>query len=111
MTSDDQFYLPSSTATGFRVIRATGCDVFREDIRRPASCVSGYIVVGPLTLLAGLHDPRFDKDLHVVGKSRLTDVQKLQQLTGALLTGAEKKQDLKTVLVTKRFEDYCVVAE
>jgi hypothetical protein len=67
--------------------------------------------VGPLPLLTGLHNPGFDKDLHVVRKSRLTDIKILQELTCTFFAGSEKKQYLKTVLVTKPFEDHRVVTE
>ena len=61
--------------------------------------------MGPFAVLAAVDDSGIAKDLHMVGQSRLADVQFFQQLAGTLFTAMQHFQNPDAVFITQGFED------
>ena len=53
----------------------------------------------------GAHKPRLAKNMHMVREGRLSYLQRIKELTGALLAALQQLYDLKAVLVCESLED------
>lgn len=65
----------------------------------------------PFSLFVVIYKSAVRKDLHVMRKSRLCDIQFLQQITSALLPMLESKHDRKAVLICECLYFFDVFSE
>ena len=94
-------------AVCFTVASCVGTDHFPEIF----DTVCGDGVMHPFSLFVVIYKSAVRKDLHVMRKSRLCDIQFLQQITSALLPMLERKHDRKAVLIRERLYFFNVFSE
>lgn len=91
----------------FTVASCIGTDHFPE-LPDP---VCGDGVMHPFSLFVVINKTAVCKDLHVMRKSRLRDIQFFQQITSTLLPMLESKHDRKAVLIRERLYFFDVFSE
>ena len=64
-------------------------------------------IVHPFTLFPSGDDPSVAKNLHVVRKGGLADIQFLQQTAGAFLAAGQQFQDSDPVFIAQSLENQC----
>lgn len=84
---------PSSDGLFFAAVfffcnRIQSCQLLQQSTGIRAACIT-YFVMRPFAFLPTLHNTRFNQNLHVVGKSRLPQVQLFQQNTGTFFSAAQ----------------------
>ena len=94
-------------AVCFTVASCVGTDHFPEIF----DTVCGDGVMHPFSLFVVIYKSAVRKDLHVMRKSRLCDIQFLQQITSALFSMLESKHDRKAVLIRERLYFFNVFSE
>ena len=77
---------------------------FLQHAAQGTDTVTADAVMHPLPLFPTADDSGIAEDSHMVGQGGLTDVQCIQQLTGALFAVVEQFQNLDPVFIPQRFE-------